>query len=336
MNMAWLGGMFYQKHHFVFAKSGDTSKYYMPGKQICDSTVLCWPLHEKVFPGSDAVWFSPQKATEVCLITVVDLNCTSWVACKVIWRSWLYQWHNYPRARTTLSPAIRLCRSGEEMPVWELAANNAYWNLKKSALTDLAVYRGIPLESGLSLFDTLFAMVKHELDLTDDETLDIVHTRLVSYTSDVSAVAAVMEIEGAIELFDHQDHQNIRDQQDDANNMVQERKMFRDSFKDKKTEMRGKKKVVYKKVGLLPSVIQQMEARKFLPPNASIWRDTRRGAWCCHTRPYTRISELWEKHGSDRAALVKILQRSWLQRLEYDAMPLSSCPIPNLFADLAP
>ena len=91
MRSSWLGGLFKMQHMFVFAKAGAATKYYLPGTQIADSSVLCLPLAKRSFPGSNAVWFQPMTAKQVCLVTVVDINDSSWVACRVSWRSWLWQ-----------------------------------------------------------------------------------------------------------------------------------------------------------------------------------------------------------------------------------------------------
>ena len=75
---------------------------------------------------------------------------------------------------------------------------------------------------------------------------------------------------------------------------MKERKYYRDVWKETKLQTREKKKVSYRKVGTLPSVISQSHAKTCLLPNAAIWRDSKRGAWCCHTKPYKRIRELWD------------------------------------------
>ena len=145
-------GMLKEDHIIVFAKSADDTRFYYPGKQVGDSSVLCWPLARKTFPGSNVVWFQPLSAKTVCLVTVVDLNQVAWVGCRVSWRFWIWQWHTYPQVRTNMIPGIRLAAEGEMIPISKLAATCAYWHMPKNELTEFALYRGISLEVGLSIF----------------------------------------------------------------------------------------------------------------------------------------------------------------------------------------
>ena len=202
--------------------------------------------------------------------------------------------------------------------------------MPKSQLTDFAEYRGIPIEKGSSLFDVVFAMCQHELKLSDDATCDIVHKRLVAYTADLTTAADVLMVEGAVEVLSPDDHKVVIEEQEKVEAKKEARKAFKQGYKVQKGKL--KKKLNYKKV-TLPSVIPQKEARVYLPPNSAIWRDLQRGGWCAHVKPYKRISELWEKHGDDHLALVAILRRCWLQRLEYDGQPRSACPVRGLFVD---
>ena len=84
----------------------------------------------------------------------------------------------------------------------------------------------------------------------------MVHQILVEYTKNLSSTADVMETEGAVEVLDHQDHKVLREQQEEREKKFAYRKSFNDMWKEKKQHQRGaKKKVSYKKVGTLPSVV---------------------------------------------------------------------------------
>ena len=60
---------------------------------------------------------------------------------------------------------------------------------------------------------------------------------------------------------------------------------------------------------ILPPVIEQKFAKRYLPPNASIWRDNIGGAWNGHPKPSPRISERF--NGNEQDALRRILKRLW-------------------------
>eukprot|EP00969_Alexandrium_andersonii_P145211 6421438-Alexandrium_andersonii.AAC.1 len=54
---------------------------------------------------------------------------------------------------------------------------------------------------------------------------------------------------------------------------------------------------------VLPHHMEQRDAKKFLPPGASIWRSAARGEWNGHLPPNRRVSEPYLKHGSSEQAL---------------------------------
>ena len=39
-------GIFTEEHMFPIAEIGDANKFYLPGKQLGDSSVLCWPARD--------------------------------------------------------------------------------------------------------------------------------------------------------------------------------------------------------------------------------------------------------------------------------------------------
>ena len=112
-------------HGFVFCKKADQNKYYLPGMAAGDSGVLVWPLHKKVFPGSNSVWFSLVNSKTPCIMSVTNLNDTEWVGCSVSWRSWLWQTHKYPACKGTLDPGTRLIQEGGLKQLHILAAEQA-------------------------------------------------------------------------------------------------------------------------------------------------------------------------------------------------------------------
>ena len=162
------------------------------------------------------------------------------------------------------------------------------------------------MEPGLSIFEVMYVVVQHKLKTDDEATLEVVDQRLVQYTKDRSSTSDAMEIEGAVKVLDLADHKLVKDQQDEADKQVIARSYVGGMRKARIQATRGKNKGSYKKnVGNLPSIISQSQAKTYLPNNSVIWRDVKRGAWCCHVKPYSRIRELWERHGSDHAALIK-------------------------------
>ena len=202
--------------------------------------------------------------------------------------------------------------------------------MPKTLLMDFAEYRGIGIEKGATLFDVVFTMVQSELKTSEDETCDLVHQRLVNYTADLTSANDVLMVEGAVEVLAPEDHKVLAEEQQHVESKKEARKASKEGFKAKRSQ--SKRKPSYKKA-TLPSRVPQSQAKLYLPPNSAIWRDLKRGGWCAHVKPYKRVSELWEKHGDDHKALVAILRRCWMQRLEFDGQPRSACPIRGFVDD---
>ena len=75
----------------------------------------------------------------------------------------------------------------------------------------------------------------------------------------------------------------------------------------------------------------QAEAKRFLPPDAHVWRSNVRGGWHFQVGNHPRGSENWA--GSSYRALMEVMRRAWVLWLSGERLPLSACPIPGLFKD---
>ena len=81
---------------------------------------------------------------------------------------------------------------------------------------------------------------------------------------------------------------------------------------------------------LFPHHCSQPEAKKMLPPGASIWRALQKGEWCGHFPPYRRVSEPFARNGSSQNALKMCLYRLWRQYLDRWGLPDSACFVEGL------
>ena len=76
----------------------------------------------------------------------------------------------------------------------------------------------------------------------------------------------------------------------------------------------------------------QSEAKRYLPPLASIWRSNKIGAWNGHKPPHRRISETFVKRSGDsHAAMLVLCRRLWRQYLDDNCLPESHRPIAGIF-----
>ena len=229
---------------------------------------------------------------------------------------------------------MRLFPEGEVMTVQKLAASQAFFKLSKTELSYFAEHLGIDVEKGADLFTTIFTMVKSVLQCPDEEATDICHKRLVQMSKSNAHAPALLQVDAALDVMDKSDHQRFRDDQDAAEAQLVNRKAFSNAYKEKVKINRGQRggarQVKYKKY-VFPATVTQQTAKTYLPPNTSIWKDNGHQAWAAHVKPYPRIRERFDLHGSDHEALKVLLQRAWALRLEKDCFDLSECPIQGLF-----
>ena len=86
------------------------------------------------------------------------------------------------------------------------------------------------------------------------------------------------------------------------------------------------------KLGEVKRDLLQADAKQYLPPRASIWRDNNRGAWSVHLAPHRRHSESFKNHGADSTEAMKsALRFVWRQWLNDHCLPLEHCPVSDLF-----
>ena len=79
-------------------------------------------------------------------------------------------------------------------------------------------------------------------------------------------------------------------------------------------------------------VLTQEEAKKTLPPGASIWRmTTSRQGWAGHMKPFSRVSCTFEEAGGANEAVREVQKLLWWQYLKLKVVHLSKCPVNGLF-----
>ena len=190
------------------------------------------------------------------------------------------------------------------------------------------------MEKGADLFTTIFTMVKSELECADEEATEICHKSLVQMSQSNSHAPAILQVDAALDVMDESDHQRCRDDQDAAEAHLVNRKAFSNAYKEKvkinRDHRGGAKQAKYNKC-VFPATVTRQTAKTNLPPMTSIWKDNGYQAWAAHVKPYPRIRERFDLHGSDHEALKVLLQRAWALRLEKDCVDLSECPIQGLF-----
>ena len=92
-----------------------------------------------------------------------------------------------------------------------------------------------------------------------------------------------------------------------------------------------KKRKYPAQLGDVRNDMPQAEAKKFLPPDCSIWRDNLRGAWMVHQKGHRRHTESFKNHAGDSSGAMRAAVRwVWKQYLEDNCLPEADCPLKDI------
>ncbi len=167
------------------------------------------------------------------------------------------------------------------------------------------------------------------------------HRRVASGARNEEMEGILLDVDEAVEVMDRHDIERIKDAQKHVEHELAGRADFRSSYVSKASSVasaaKGKKKKLTKKL-VLPHHIAQGDAKAFIPPGSSVWRDMSRGGCCAHLPPHARISESSEKHGgSSDVAFRTLLIRMWVQFADkVGSPPRDVCTGEGLFLVAAP
>lgn len=247
-------------------------------------------------------------------------------------------WQVRRPAAPKLSHSIRLCEEGLEDTLERVAPRAGWWSLPRTTLCDFAKELGIVVDSGIPLFDVLWALVEGCLGTSAAETLAIYHRKLARGNTSEEITSALLQVDEAIQVMDKHDFDRVTEAKKKATAAVASHADFKASFSANASSVcaakgAGKqKKAVVKKV-VLPHHSTQGDAKRFIPPTTSIWRDCARGGWRAHCPPNSRLSESFDKNGGcSDLAFRFILRKFWCHFAEkMRASPAEVCPVDGLF-----
>lgn len=260
-------------------------------------------------------------------------------AATMEWRSWLWQCTRLGKGLAGLEPGLRLfVDSGGFGTLPEVCCRAAFWGMSRASIVEFAKELHISIESGSDLFAVLWKVTQGVLGISDEDTLELVHKRVARDSNETPLTDALMELDEAVSVLDKHDMDMVKERQKQLVTEKAARQAFKNSYCEKASVVKGGgKSRSSRSAGSLPQPLtlphhcEQREARSFIPPGTSIWRDCARGGWCAHHNDYRRISEGFTKHGGSMLALRHCLRRLWGQYLEARGEPLANCPVSGLF-----
>ena len=172
-------------------------------------------------------------------------------------------------------------------------------------IVNFATASGLDIESGASLCDVLWHVVQSTLACDDVECLRLLHRRVARDAAECHHSEAIMEIDEALEVVDHMDLKQFDQAKKDAANKLSSATAFKSEYRQRAAAVgaasasskKGRKASAVAKIPF-PHHCTQAEAKRLLPPNASVWRSLVRGEWCGHYPLHRRVTEPFVRNGS--------------------------------------
>ncbi|CAK0853088.1 unnamed protein product, partial [Prorocentrum cordatum] len=241
---------------------------------------------------------------------------------------------------------MRLEPTGPADSLLRVAAKNAFWDLGLSVLKTFHKDLCVDPPGGLDLFETLQALVTRVLKPTDLDLCEILRKRcFVKFVGEDGLV----DIQGAMDCMTKEEQEMTRETLSEKDAQKQIRKEYTAKFNVYRKEVkavrtaeaadqnRTKQELKKWKGPIEPPKdgIVHSEAKKFLPPGASLWRGlTGTGAWHVHIPPHYK-SKTWLEAGSYDNALRFVLAFAWKKYLKSKDLDDSHCPIKGLLKHYA-
>ncbi len=340
INRAWVGEVGDLKHRLVvrlpdLGSAGHT--WYLAMHSFPKSSVLLWPVEKRILEGGVVNFHLLTEVSEPKLRPLYTLG-EGTLAASVKWRSPVWQFRHCLATRA-LPPAVRLFQDGPADKLENIASRAAWWNLPRSTLAHFAKDLGIATESAPSEFDLVWALAEGTLKTTHAQTLDICHRRVARGNDNEAVMDAILEVDEAVQVLDRHDFERVKDAKKHTEYVRANVTEFKSHYSTKASKVaadgpKAKRAKALLKKFVLPHHISQADAKRFLPPATSVWRDLARGGWCGHCPPNSRLSESFDKHaGSSDDAFRALLVRLWIQNAEKVGQPPANiCTVEGLFA----
>jgi len=182
------------------------------------SACLLWPAVQGRLPGCGeaGAYFTP-KATEMLHWGVV-VNWDDWESWPYEWRSPMWQWLEFPRAREHGSAAFQQVRAfptlAQPQGLLVSASQAWFWDIGVTTLRAIGAALGIREAGETRLFGVLCSLLEKVLGCTEAERLAIVSRRLGRVGAARSAgVAELLTLDDGLDLCTPDDRRQIKTEQ---------------------------------------------------------------------------------------------------------------------------
>lgn len=304
------------------------------------SACLVWPCIRRSFVNDDNMfWYDLlDDVIEPKLVALYKVE--DWIGATFQYRSPAWQWYFAPRSAPHMASAVRRCEDLAPRPLLEIVALKGFFNMGKTFLSDLAGVVGCHLPAGVDTVQSLVTMVMKILNCDSFDALHHLRHRVATNQASTSFCSELLELDDIGHVLTREDEKTMRETQRQARDDLHAARQFRAEFtkaqqeaaaarakaKPKPKAANKKKKPVAEWRMPLASEISQDQAKKYIPPGASIWRSRYTGAWCSHLPPFPRCSRNWNKWGESESLRLNLVDL-WQNYCMAEGIDEKDCPL---------
>lgn len=175
------------------------------------------------------------------LVSIVSLRDILAVSCQ--WRSWDWQ-KLYLREDVPLTPRLRLVQDADnkELRIMVLLAKYAFFEFGKTDICMLCEREGYALDTGQTLFDTLYQAILRILQYNDDQIMTILRLRFAQMPGVKGDLAGLLHTDEASACLDRHDIAKLKKVIDDVQDREEGKTVFLARFKEKRAELHAASK----------------------------------------------------------------------------------------------
>lgn len=350
----WFGTFVRPDHQLLLRRASGDPTWYFGTHAWNDSAFLAFPASCGKLPMTDGAYWVADMSKPPVFLTMLALE--DWVGVVYKWRTPAWQVAACAAAGSLPASLRAFSTTGEPKPFLTVAAMMAFWSVEKSTLTKLSSHLGLALPEGGSLMDTVWGLMKHCLPAaSDEEIVQLCCKRVASFDLPTWWSDELLEVEEAAAVLERSDEQEIQKQKEKVASVLGQAQSFRSEFKAKaaavakaaakshaKRRRNTRDKTSTNAADALPERIPPWpehnidlhDARRCIPPGASLWRDVKFGSWQGHYPPYRRIGRSWRKYG-EKESLRLVLEYLWEMHLLGTGQGIAACPIAGIHAPAA-
>ena len=207
-------------------------------------------------------------------------------------------------------------KASEELPILEIAAKAAWFNLDAVFIKRACVHQQLDLHDCSSNFEVLMQATMAVLGIGEPEALDICYKRIASLMGQAAFANQLLQVGEAMQVMDRGDLDAFKREQEAVQTRAHELKSFAAEYTQAKSRLRSadptagqaKVKAKTKAKPVVPLVLPRdlgstphSDIKHFVPAGGRLWKSSQCRPWLGQLPPNRITSRAWTKYGEVEA-----------------------------------